>query len=1207
MLCNFQELRIGMMNKSCNIFSPMTHLVSNFENVASRLESILAREFHIGQKNISITGCSSPLAVAWLLSSNTSKEINSLPHIVVVPRLEEANALASHLSFLGHHGQVTILPHFDVSPYIGLYPKPQAVAERLTFLHHSQHAKRGDIFIAPIGSLLQKTLPFKALAEKTTHLRLEQDLPENFFSWLTSVGYQSTPMVEDVGQFSQRGGIFDIFSPAHSYPIRLELFGDTISSMRFFNASDQHSLEGVKQYTVIPCKETIWNDNHQDQLISDFRKSVADRKVEPAEYEEALRSLSRNQSIEGIDFLLPFFYNKLASPLEHFSSELNVWILDPAEISRHADQIFEELKEDFATSTRQLIRPPIESLYSSFESLAWPDDSRVVNFSSIDTLDLSLDLSDDNGGTASHKVHYHTSNVLDLTNGLSSETPGSEKWLSIIDRKFIQWKSDGYSIFISIKNKSQAERLRLFLEKVQWSCELVSSNEYFWQTWIHQEKSHKKKIFIIPRSLTESLRLAEEQLIFLREEDLFGKKVRQQASRGAEDFQKQARRLSFGDLKPGDCVVHTLHGIGLYEGLRVMNISGIESEFIQIQYKDKDKLYLPVYRVGQLQKYSSSAQIGLLDKLGGIGWEKTKTKVRGHLRDIASELLVLYAKRNEMHRKAFNVDEDSLNKFFAAFPYDETDDQLRAISDIKKDLTGTKPMDRLICGDVGFGKTEVAMRAAFVATSNKRQVAVLAPTTVLTYQHFETFKKRFAGWNLEIRELNRFVTAADVKKTLNELKEGKVDIIIGTHRLLSKDVQFKDLGLLIVDEEQKFGVTHKERIKKLRAEIDILTMSATPIPRTLNMSLVGVRDLSLINTAPVDRLPTRTFISKWDNDTIRKSITSEIKRGGQIYFIHNRVQSIYSVLDELKSIVPEARIRVGHGQMNEEELEDVMVKFFSHEFDVLLCTTIVESGMDNPRANTMFVDQAHMMGLSQLYQLRGRVGRSKQRAYCYLILPRNRQIEKDAQERLKVIQENTALGSGIRIAQYDLDLRGAGDLLGEEQSGHINAVGYEFYMELLDEAIHQLRGDPVEDRAVDPEINLKVPALIPDNYISDIRLRLSFYKALSEIRNHEDLEKIESELRDQFGELPEPTQNLLGIMLIRAQCKELGIRDISAGLKSISLVFTEKTRITPEKVISLAMRQNKKYSLMPDSRLNIRMNSISWPAVYEELEYLLKL
>lgn len=522
-------------------------------------------------------------------------------------------------------------------------------------------------------------------------------------------------------------------------------------------------------------------------------------------------------------------------------------------------------------------------------------------------------------------------------------------------------------------------------------------------------------------------------------------------------------------------------------------------------------------------------------------------------------------------------------------------------------MRSTQPMDRLICGDVGFGKTEVAMRAAFVAASCKKQVAVLAPTTVLTFQHFETFKKRFAGWPFEIRVLNRFISNTEAKKTIEELKSGKVDIIIGTHRLLSKDVGFKDLGLLIIDEEQKFGVAHKEKVRKMRTHVDTLAMSATPIPRTLNLSLVGVRDLSLISTAPVDRLPTRTFVSKFEEEAVRKAILSELKRGGQVFFIHNRIQSIYGLADELRRLVPEARMKVGHGQMEEHELEQTMIQFFNHEIDVLVCTTIVESGMDIPKANTMFIDQAHMFGLSQLYQLRGRVGRSKQRAYCYLIIPPDKKIDKDAQERLKVLQEHTALGSGIHIAQYDLELRGAGNILGEEQSGHINAVGYELYMDLLNEAIGELRGDPQDDSHLDPEINLRIPAMIPDSYIPDIRMRLSYYKALSEVRDEQDIDRIEEELKDQFGDIPEPTLNLMGLMLIRAQCKKLGVRDVSAGLKNISLIFTEKTRLTTETVIRLAMRENKKYSITPDNRLNIRMNSLSWPNVNEELTYLLTL
>ncbi|MEQ1724200.1 MAG: TRCF domain-containing protein, partial [Pseudobdellovibrio sp.] len=575
--------------------------------------------------------------------------------------------------------------------------------------------------------------------------------------------------------------------------------------------------------------------------------------------------------------------------------------------------------------------------------------------------------------------------------------------------------------------------------------------------------------------------------------------------------------------------------------------------------------------------------------------------------DIAAELLQLYAKRSEITRKPVIMDEILYNQFEKGFPFDETDDQLRAISDIQKDFSSDKPMDRLVCGDVGFGKTEVSMRAAFQSVQSKKQVAVLAPTTVLTFQHLETFKKRFAGWGFEIRSLNRFVSAADQKKTLTELKDGKVDILIGTHRLLSKDVAFKDLGLLIIDEEQKFGVTHKEKIKKFKTEVDTLTLSATPIPRTLNMSFTGMRDLSIINTAPVDRLPTRTFISKFDTELIRKGIQSEIARGGQVYFIHNRVQSIYGLADELRQIMPDARMKVAHGQMAEHELESAMLAFFNHEIDVLICTAIVESGMDVPRANTMFIDQAHMFGLSQLYQLRGRVGRSKARAFCYLLLPKDKKIEKDAQERLKVIQENSALGSGIRIAQYDLELRGAGNILGDDQSGHVNSVGYELYMDLLNEALAEAKGESIADRDLDPEINLKVPALIPDSYISDIRIRLSYYKALSEISSQEELDRIEDELKDQFGPIPEPVINLMGLMLIRKQCKDLGVRDISAGLKNISLIFTEKTKLKPETAIQLAMRENKKYSITPDQRLNVRMNSITWSNVYEELNYLLTL
>jgi len=504
-----------------------------------------------------------------------------------------------------------------------------------------------------------------------------------------------------------------------------------------------------------------------------------------------------------------------------------------------------------------------------------------------------------------------------------------------------------------------------------------------------------------------------------------------------------------------------------------MLIQGVESELIQLRYKGNDRLYLPVFRIAQIHKFSGPSSTHMLDKLGGTSFEKAKVKVRSHLRDIASELIRLYAARSQIHRPSLPPPDDDYYLFESAFPYEETPDQKRAISDILNDLCQKEsPMDRLVCGDVGFGKTEIALRAAFKVAQGGRQVAVIVPTTVLCFQHTETFQKRFKDWPLKIRSINRFVPKKEITNTLKEVADGKVDILIGTHRLLSRDVIFKDMGLLIIDEEQKFGVQHKERLRKFKVGVDTLSMSATPIPRTLNMSLMGLRDLSLINTPPADRLPTRTFVTKFDPETIRRAVEGEIARGGQVFFIHNRIESIYALLDELRAILPGVKMGLGHGQMEENELEKVMISFFHGEIDMLVCTTIVESGMDVPRANTMFIDNAQQLGLSQLYQLRGRVGRSKERAYCYLMVPAHRRIDSEAQERLKIIQENSALGSGIRIAHHDLELRGGGDLLGEDQSGHINAVGYEMYLELLETAVHEAKGDLVRLEEIEPEINL---------------------------------------------------------------------------------------------------------------------------------------
>ena len=1177
--------------------------IMNFAMIQSRLGNILERELSLGKNHLRVVGTSSHNVLAMLLAGAHSKHLSDLPHLVLTSSEDEAQKFAAAYEFFDSERHPTVLTGFDVSPYSGLYPRPQGTAQRLRFLHAATEAQPSSIFVAPISALLQKTMPYSVLLKNTHVLRVDFDFPEDLHGFFNSLGYQSSPLVEGVGQYSLRGGILDFFSPSSDHPVRIELFGDTVSTLRLFDPGTQTSREPVKNYVLLPCRDTLWSEENHERVVQGLKAQAESRTIPKAELDEALRSLSRKIPIEGLDFLIASFYPKLNSVLEYFSSPLNIWWLGADDIRQAADQLAVELKSDFETSTKNLIRPLIPDLYTSLEQVPWVPDSRVISISSLE----SEDFTDQN-----EALEFRSFSVQDFVGALRTQTPGTETWIGQCQTRLATWSKEGYRILISVRNKSAAGRLRALFERAGINNVLFEFEDLTWQDWPPgKPAAANTPVALILRPSFESLRLPEDRIVFLRDEDFLGKKLRGPTDKknrdSAEEFQQQARRLSFGDLKPGDCIVHIKHGVGVYQGLRVMSINGVDSEFIELQYKDNDKLYLPVYRVNQLQKFSGAAATTSLDKLGGVGWEKTKTKVKAGLRDIASELLVLYARRSQLTRPSFSFDEAQFKAFEEAFPYDETEDQWRAIEEVVSDLRGSKPMDRLICGDVGYGKTEVAMRAAWISASAGKQTLVLAPTTVLSFQHFETFKKRFVNTPFVIRELNRFVEAADAKKTLQELREGKVHILVGTHRALSKDVVFQNLGLLIVDEEQKFGVSHKERMRKLRLEVDTLAMSATPIPRTLNMSLAGLRDLSLINTAPVDRLPTRTFISKWEPETVRKSILSEIKRGGQVYFIHNRIQSIFGLAEELRQIVPEARIKVGHGQMDEVELEKTMVQFFNHEIDVLLCTTIVESGMDVPKANTMFIDQAHIMGLSQLYQLRGRVGRSKQRAYCYLILPRGKPLDKDAEERLKVIQENTALGSGIRIAQYDLDLRGAGNILGEEQSGHINAVGYELYMELLQNAIHELRGEPIEDDSVDPEINLRIPALIPDAYIADIRMRLSYYKALSEVRDADDIEKIETEMRDQFGEPPDPVQNLMGLMLIRSLCKTLGIKDLSAGLKNVSLVFSAKTKLKTETVIGLAMRQNKKYSLTPDNRLNVRMNSITWPAVHEELSYLITL
>lgn len=1157
--------------------------VGCFQEVARTLTDSSQDHFHI-------TGTGSHLAAAALA---TQTKI-SIPQVFVVNSDEEIAPFIEAVQFFQPHRPVYQLQSFDVSPYSNLYPNPRLIARRIEWLHQAQQAVDDSIFVASIQGLLQKTLPFSVLKQQTLYLEQDEEIPEDLAEQLTQMGFRSVPVVEDVGTFAFRGGILDIFSPAEKHPVRMELFGDTIDSMRLFDSESQRSMQPTSRLAIIPPREVLYFDDEIQELIRRFRESVDDRDVDPGDVRETSQSMIHMRHFQGIDYLLPLFYDQLEFPLEHFSSPVALWLVEPLELARKLDDHLSTLKKESEESLDQVIHLPYQSYCGNFEELQAPPDSTTISIESINIQDQP---------EGSRNVEFPTSSLEEFQNQCHNLLNNTDQLTDYIKRKFAEWRDKEYSIFISTRTHTQFERLQLLLKQCGFEASLVGENQSDWQSWIKDQDKSPQLIHIVPRPINESLRWVNDRVLFLKEEDFFGKKSRRRAHRTSGTLKDRAHALSFGDLKPGDAVIHKLHGLGIYEGLKVMDISGVESEFIQLEYKDGDKLYLPIFRVNQIQKYAGGGAKNS-DKLGGSQWNRVKKKVKKQVRDIASELLKLYAERAKVKRPPFSPPGRDFIAFENSFPFEETEDQLKTINDVLSDMNSPQPMDRLICGDVGFGKTEIAMRAAFKAVEDGKQVAIICPTTILCFQHSENFTKRFKDWPVKIKALNRFFSQKEIKATLEELKNGQVDIVIGTHRLLSKDVGFKKLGLLIVDEEQKFGVKHKERIRQMKVSVDTLAMSATPIPRTLNMSLVGLRDLSLITTPPIDRLPTRTFVCKFDKETFRKAIESELKRGGQVFFLHNRVHSIYAVTSELREIVPDARIAVAHGQMEEKELEKTMLAFFHQEIDVLVCTTIIESGMDIPKANTMFIDNAHALGLSQLYQLRGRVGRSKSRAYCYLLVPPNRKLDETAAERLKVIQENTSLGSGITIAQHDLELRGSGDILGQEQSGHINAIGYEMYLELLEDAIAEAKGEPLKSDAIEPDINIRIPALIPDRYIPDIRIRLSYYKALTEIDSPADLDRIEEELQDQFGPLPEPVHNLMGLMLIRKYCKDLGIKDISSSTAMVTLSFTDKATIPPNKIVELSMRENKKYAITPDQKFKIRMKNITWPNIYEELMYL---
>lgn len=1165
----------------------------------TKTETAILQAYKTQEQNIFISGTNSTVVVAKLLCMLSQTQISHIPRLILLPCHKDMQHIVTNLKFFGFTGNIFTLPAFDVGPESGLYPNPQVIAQRLRWLYHA-FKKDNGVYLATIESFLQKTLPIDIFSSHVIHLEKNTKIPHSIDKILSCMGYFATPMVEDIGHYAIRGGIIDIFSPTFNAPIRIELFGQYVESLRLFDPKTQRSIAPILNADIILCREILISSQNK-KFASQKIKSILKKTNSIDQIEGLLHNVVFGNYFHGIDYLLWYYYPQLNNPIDYFQGHITFWKVNPLEISKQADNLSHQDKE--ILSPQKIITPSdlARQLYAEFSHINLTSVEKCFEISNLKPTDLKT-------------LESMTSDISIKALPVGRFVQDKSASFETAFHKIKNWINEDYQIIISTHTMTQAKRLQSFLHIKDISSEIKEDTQnWIWNLHNFQndnkntaikkgllpeslDSSQKPCPLIIPYPITESLRFPEEKLIILREEEFFGKK---KASHNLSKKEPTLQRshFSFAEVHAGDKVVHIDHGVGIYEGLKIMNIQGIDAEFLQIKYKDNNRLYLPIYKVGQIQKYSG---IGLLDTLGGNRWKQVAIKVKSHLKDIANDLLQMYAKRSRYNKEPLNSPGSEFKEFEAYFPYEETLDQTKAISDVINDMSSSKPMDRLICGDVGFGKTEVAMRAAFHCVLNKKQCIVLVPTTILCFQHYENFQNRFKKWPIIIKHLSRLTSAREEKQILQDLKSGQIDILIGTHKLLGRNVTPQNLGLLIIDEEQRFGVSQKEKIRQLKLGVDTLALSATPIPRTLNMSLTGLRDLSLINTAPQDRLPSRTFVCQFDPEMIKKAILSEIQRGGQVFYVHNHIQSIYEQQQKLKNLLPSIKIRVGHGKIAERDLEKIMLDFLHHEFDLLLCTTIIESGIDIPQANTMIINRADKFGLSQLYQLRGRIGRSNKRAYCYLLLPESGVIESTAQERLKTLQDYSDLGSGLQIAHYDLELRGAGNLLGEAQSGHVEAVGYDLYLELLEEAIANVKGEK-HLMQFEPEIHIPIPALIPDKYMPDIRVRLAFYRKLSKIKSVKEIDRIEEDVRDQFGEPPEPVLNLFGVMMIRYLCKQLGIHDLKAGRKNLSLTFTDQTPLSGEKIVQLAIKQKEKYQLSSEHRLIIQLQDLQWPSIYEEL------
>ncbi|HET8723156.1 MAG TPA: transcription-repair coupling factor [Anaeromyxobacteraceae bacterium] len=1094
---------------------------------------------------------------------------------------EEADRLARDVAFFLGDAAVVRVPADAVLPYDDLSPDRGLEMDRLAALARL-HLGGGSVraVVVSARALSRRHVP---RAELERHLELlgpgaavDRDA---LAARLVELGYARVPLVEDPGTFAVRGAVVDVWSPLHDRPVRLELFGDEVESARAFEAGTQRSLGDVAELVVAPAREALFTASGKAAAVRAVRE-LAERVDRPtSKVREVLDAIEGGTPFFGLEALLPGFHpGGLGTLLDYLPAGTALLLDDPDAIRQAQADLGAELAREHAAALRrdELALPP--------EAHFLPADAVAALLRPLPALRL-------------HRVWMGREEPIRFALGDTSairgeieQAHGDEGALAPLVRRLQEWRSRGVAAAVATHSPSSADRLRRLLEDRRVATRVHPSPpgelRALWDPAVH--------VHLVPGDVSRGFVDVQGGVALVADEEILGRRVRKRARAARVE---SALVAGFRDLNPGDLVVHVEHGIARYGGLTKMQIRGVEGDFLVLQYEGADRLYLPVAKLRQVQKFTGAAPDAIrLDRLGGSSFALRKARVKEQLLKMAAELLDIYAARAAHHGFAFAAPDEIFREFEAEFPWEETPDQAKAIQDVISDMTKGRiegrdgapapraPMDRLVCGDVGYGKTEVALRAAMLAVLSRKQVAVLVPTTVLAAQHERTFRERFAGYPVRVEAISRMKTAEEVRAILADAAAGKVDVLVGTHRLLASDVSFRDLGLVVVDEEQRFGVAHKERLKKLRKLVDVLTLTATPIPRTLHMSLAGVRDMSIIATPPEDRRSIRTFVAKFDPGQIREAIEQELKRGGQVYFVHNRVRSIHSMEKFLRELVPGARIGVAHGQMGEGKLEEVMSRFVSREIDVLLATSIIESGLDIPTANTIIVNRADHFGLAQLYQIRGRVGRSRERAYAYLFVPARRPVTKDARLRLEALQRFTDLGSGFLIASHDLEIRGAGNLLGKDQSGQIEAVGFDLYSEMLAEAVRELRGEaPRAD--MDPDVQLPVPAFIPDGYMPDVHQRLYFYKRLAQAGSDEELDEARAEIVDRYGDVPDELDALFDLMAVKVRLRALRIRGLDSGPGRLVFTLGADAALDPFELARHVQRSGGALRLTPDMKL----------------------